>query len=358
MSDSDQDLQRRELIFKILDKLQDQEERINADKVARLAKMGKQTVLPYYKEWRYLDDLDRQQQEDLPQDLVRILKRGIAQWKHTLAEQTQVFEEKANGEIDELKLTVQNLSERQAENEKERQELSSKLQLVSEQYDESIKVNHEKDQELASLKAQLTAAEDKNEEAQTLFQQTKQDHAEALQETEQRLDSRHQDQLNHWIKVVDNERREKQELEKSKQQHQEQQVRLEKERNELNNRLESKSRAFIEACEERNQLKQHHKELQENYKPIEQCCLLLDCEPENILPSLRALIKQAQNHESLEEQVSLQKQTVTKLETDLQQFSEQATQLSELEKQLERCRGYTEALEKNLSVQIPKVDDK
>ena len=37
--------QRKQHVFAILDQLKEQGERINADKVAKLAKMGKQTIL-------------------------------------------------------------------------------------------------------------------------------------------------------------------------------------------------------------------------------------------------------------------------------------------------------------------------
>lgn len=132
MNETGQDLQRRELVFRVLDELKEGGERINADKVARLAKMGKQTVLPYYREWRFLDDVDREQQEELPEELVRVLKRGIAKWKHSLAEQGQAFEEKANTEIDELKQIVQQLSDSQAELEKENQEKNQALRATRE----------------------------------------------------------------------------------------------------------------------------------------------------------------------------------------------------------------------------------
>ena len=74
MKGSELDPKRKQHIFSILDQLRESGERINADKVARLAKMGKQTVLPYYNEWRFLAFVGSEPELELPEDLVRDLK--------------------------------------------------------------------------------------------------------------------------------------------------------------------------------------------------------------------------------------------------------------------------------------------
>ena len=111
MSETNKDLQRRELVFRVLDDLKQSGERINADKVARLAQMGKQTVLPYYNEWRFLDDSEKEVDTDLPADLVRVLKRGLVQWKHEATEEQRILQEEANQEIDNLQEMNRQLSE-------------------------------------------------------------------------------------------------------------------------------------------------------------------------------------------------------------------------------------------------------
>ena len=109
MNDSNQNEQRKKLVFGVLEELQEKGERINADKVARMAKMGKQTILPYYNEWRFTSELEKDLQEEVPEELIRALKRGIAQWKHDLSSSTRENEEAANTEIDQLKQSVQQL---------------------------------------------------------------------------------------------------------------------------------------------------------------------------------------------------------------------------------------------------------
>ena len=348
MSESDQDKQRKALVFRVLDDLKAGGERINADKVARLARMGKQTVLPFYREWRYTEDLNREEQEELPDDLVGVIKRGIAKWKHDLAQQTQAEMEQTNTEIDELKLTIQNLSDDQSLKAEEISELSNDLTDQKENLARQTSLNHEKDQYIARLQAQLDAAQQTIETLDKQLAQQKEDSEKALLQIEAKLDQRHQEQLNHWIKVVDSERRQKQELEKSLAQHQEQQTRIEREKNELNHRLDSKNRAFMEACEERNRLRAESKTLQHQVKPIEQSCLLLDCHAEALLPRLRHLVSVEQQSSALELQQEQMKQSLDRLQSELQSARKQKESSNTLEKQLEKSRGYIEALEKNL----------
>ena len=344
MSESEQDLQRRELIFRVLDDLQAKGERINADKIARLAKMGKQTILPYYKEWRYLDDVDREQQEELPEDLVRILKRGIAQWKHALAQQAQAFEEQANVEIDELKQTVTKLLDDQAINNKQQSELEDNLSKTAKQLAEQTTINHEKDREIAGLSAQVSALEERNTEAQALIAQQKKEHLIYTQQLEKKLDARHQEQLDHWITVVDNERRQKQELDKKLAQSHEQQLVIEKEKSELSNRLDAKNRVYMDACEDRNQLKAGYKALKSKADLVEKCMLLLDCESEDISARVREMQSAELKCHHSETRLSESLDTISKLRHSLEKAESKLEQLTSLEIQLEKARSYAEAL--------------
>ena len=347
MNESEQNDQRREAVFQVLDQLREQGERINADKVARLAKMGKQTVLPYYKEWRFLDDVDRQQQDELPPELVRTMKRGIAKWKHTLAEEAQSFQEQANEEIDQLKQTLQSLLDDQHAKEKQLEALANELDQVKEESGQLRTQSHEKDQAIAGLKAQLGAAEQNNQSLENQVIQQKKEYETATQTLEVKLDQRHQEQLNHWIKVVDDERRKQQTLEKQLAQHQEVLLKTEKEKNELSHRLDNKNRAFIEACEERNQLKAQCKALQNNHKPLEQSALLLDCDTNELPSQIRELQGKAQQVDHQARLLDESHQQADNLNHRLQVAENQLKTVSELEKQLEKSRGYIEALEKN-----------
>lgn len=347
MKEANQDLERRELVFRVLDELKGSGERINADKVARLAKMGKQTVLPYYKEWRFLDDVDRQQQEDLPDELVRLLKRGIAKWKHSLAKETQAIEETANAEIDELKQTVQLLGNTQTEYENQITSQTRAIELAEEATKSLQDDRIEKDKVLATLKAELIAEQNKSTHLQDQLSQQKQEFTENTKALEVRLDQRHQEQLDHWIKVVDDERRQKSELEKNQNLLKEAQLTKDKECNELSHRLDSKARAFLEACEERNSLRKDQKKLQHVEQLVSQSTLLLDCPEEQLTATIRATLNRQHQAELAEEKLILAERQMGELQTKLQQQEVQLSQFNELSGELKKARGYIEAFEKH-----------
>ena len=348
MNQSEQDLQRRELIFRVLDDLKNNGERINADKVARLAKMGKQTILPYYKEWRFLDDVERDQQEELPEDLTRILKRGIAKWKHALAQRSQEFEEQANVEIDELKQTVRKLSDDLSERDKIQTALEGRLTDVSQQLSTQVETGHEKNQQIAGLAAQIKALEQNNTEAQKTIEQQKLEHQAYTQQLEKKLDERHQEQLNHWITVVDNERRQKQDLEKQLAKTNEQLLAVEKDRSELNNRLDAKNRSYMNACEDRNRFKSEYNTLKPKVQLVEQCALLLDCSDEEIVNRLRTMQSAELKCSHNEARLSETQQIISSLQQSLGKAETKLEQVNTLEVQLEKAKSYAEALETRL----------
>ena len=357
MNESEQGLQRRELIFRVLDDLKTKGERINADKIARLAKMGKQTILPYYKEWRFLDDVERDQQEELPEDLVRMLKRGIAKWKHTLSQRAQEFEEQANIEIDNLKQTVQKLSDDLSTRDKKQSELEADLADASQRLTSLAEDNHEKDRQTASLSTQVKALEEKSDDAQKTIEQQKQEYQEQLKQLEQKLDARHQEQLNHWITVVDNERRQKQDLEKQLAKTNEHVLMVEKEKSELSNRLDAKNRAYMDACEDRNHFKSEHTALKPKGNLVEQCALLLDCKDDMIVSRLREMQNAELKCSHNETRLSETQHTIASLQQSLEKTKVKLEQVTSLEIQLEKAKSYAEALETRLPA-LEKVSDK
>ena len=350
MSETGQDLQRRELVFRVLDELKEGGERINADKVARLAKMGKQTVLPYYREWRFLDDVDREQQEELPEELLKVLKRGIAKWKHSLAEQAQAFEESANTEIDELKQTVQQLSNTQAELASESQKKASALSIAEEKLETMQNELNDRNEKIAGLTTALEAARDKQEDLQEQLKNQKQDFIEQTKALEARLDQRHQEQINHWMKVVDDERRQKTETEKRFHQQKELSLTKEKEANELGLRLDNKTRAYMDACEERNRLRKDQQALQKSREIMNQSLLLLDCCETELTNRLRATINQQHQIEMAEQKRALAEQQTEELRNKLHNQESRLSQQNSLERELEKAKGYIQALEKSIPV--------
>ena len=349
MKPLNQDLQRKQLIFGILEELREQGERINADKVARLAKMGKQTVLPYYNEWRFAGELEKDLREELPEELVRALKRGISKWKHDLSLKAREQEETANAEIDQLKQDLQHLLEAKENLEQSiagQQEQILRLDKINAQLQET---NSQKDLELTRTNAELAAEQHTSETLRQQMEDYKKETALAAEQLEQRLDQRHQEQLNHWIKVVDDERRNKADLEKRLNQQKEEQTAIEKERNELGHRLDSKTRAFMDACEERNQLRKDSQRLQVAENIINQSTLLLDCSEKEIAAEVRRIINEQHQAKITQEKLNLSEQKTGQLEEMLNQQQTELKKKSSTEKELEKIRGYAEGLEKRLT---------
>ncbi|MGI9279835.1 MAG: DNA-binding protein [Endozoicomonas sp.] len=343
-TENQKDIQRRELVFRVLDDLQARGERINADKLARIAKMGKQTVLPYYNEWRFLDDAEKEVDEELPADLVRVLKRSLIQWKHDATTSQRDFEDQANQEIDELQQAVQQLTE-------ERIALKQQMeQLVSES--ESLKENNEtlSQQQLDSekiaiqLKEQLNAEVEKNKKQEETLAASKEEHTQALTSLETKLDNQYQGQINHWIKTVDSERRLRADIESKLQKQKESELAVEKAHNEIQYRLEAKSKAHLEACEDRNNYKAAAKEAEPQVQIIKELALLLNQPTQAISSTVRQLLDTEHRARHDQDAVKESKKVQTALELKNRELQEELDSSKALEREVERLKGYNDAL--------------
>lgn len=349
MKENDQDKQRRQHIFNILDDLKEKGERINADKVARIGKMGKQTILPHYNEWRFLGTLGEEQAIELPDELVRSLKRGIAKWKYQLNEEQRSFEESTNQEIDQLKETLQQLLDRNDALTKSNEELFTQNQLAQSDL-EAVKLEtHQKDLQLKDLEALLQSEQKQNRQLQTAFDEQKVAHQQAINNLEKQLDQRHQEQLNHWLNVVDDERRLKKGLEKNIVKLNEKLGEWNRSNHELQSHLDSKSKAYIQVCEERNHLSSAREKIEVTLELSRQLMVLLDCEQKDILRNVRNLLAESRETLFVHQQYQAEKNTNEKQESRLVEMEERLRQINSLELELERVRGTAEAFEKALS---------
>ena len=349
MKGSEQDCQKRQHVFRILDQLKESGERINADKVARLAKMGKQTVLPYYNQWRHQAFIENEQELELPEDLVRDLKRGIANWKHHLAQEQQLFEESANQEIDELKESlgqqfdkIEQLTLTNGELQTHNQELTSELEILRQTLAQKNEELRDTQNALNSLQREMEYLKSQAEEQKVLQQQ-------ALSTLEKQLDQRHQEQLNHWLSVVDDERRLKQTLEKKIEKLIDHQQELKKENLELHNRLESKSKAYIRTCEERAVLAGEQEKARASVELAGQLLVLLDCKQDELLPVVRHLLAESAKLSASEQHCHDLQAGNEQLTRQLAESQQRISLLATVELELERTRGAAEAFEKALS---------
>ncbi|WP_163370911.1 hypothetical protein [Endozoicomonas acroporae] len=349
MKNSEQDKVRRQYIFSILDDLKEKGERINADKVARIGKMGKQTVLPYYNEWRYLGALGEAEELELPEDLVRGLKRGIAQWKHQLSEEQRDFAEAANQEIDELKESLNQLLEKNSQLSRSNSELQVQVQQIGAELDATRLSLQQRNQDLKELESLLKSEQRQTEQLQSAAAEQKALHLQAVSNLEKQMDQRSQEQLNHWIGVVDDERRLKQGLEKKISNQLQEQQELKKHNLELQSRLDSKSKAYIQVCEERNSLSSEKSKTEATVQLANQLMVLLDSDQGNLLGAVRNLLVGARESNMMQEQYRTAISDKEKLESRLLETEERLDEISTLRLELERARGIAEAFEKALS---------
>ncbi|MRI34143.1 hypothetical protein EOPP23_14210 [Endozoicomonas sp. OPT23] len=345
MNTSDKEIQRRELVFRVLDDMKANGERINADKVARLAKMGKQTVLPHYNEWRFLDDAEKEVDEELPADLVRVLKRALLEWRHTATESQRQFEEDANQEIDQLQATLDQMTTDQIQ-------LKQSLEELKNEREQFIKEKTALQQQTEELRRKLAVEESSHQSQQTANEQLqeqlktlKSEQTHALTAQEKKLDNQYQGQINHWIKMVDNERRLRSDLEAQLKEEKSSALAMEKERNDLHIRLENKSKAYLDACEERNQFKQQLKPLAQLNTYVTELSLLLNQPAEKVTLTVRELIRQEQDKDKELAFVPALKEKSRQLEKDLENYRGKADSMVKLEIELEKQKGYREALE-------------
>lgn len=349
MKDSKQDKMRRQHVFSILDDLKEKGERINADKVARIGKMGKQTILPYYNEWRYLGALSEAEELELPDDLIRTLKRGIAQWKHQLSEEQRAFDESANQEIDELKENLNQISNKNRQLSRSNSELQDQVQRLGAELDTAKLALGQSNEDLRELKSLLKSEQRQTEQLHSTVSEQKTLHLQAISDLEKQMDKRNQEQLNHWISVVDDERRIRQGLEKKINNLQQDKQKLEKNNLELQSRLDNKSKAYIQVCEERNTLHSEKSKTESIVQLGNQLMVLLDCDQGNLLNAVRTLLDGVREFNLMQEQHRSAKSDKEMLERRLMETEEKLDEMTSLRLELERVRGTAEAFEKALS---------
>ena len=204
-----QDSQRRSLIFTTLDGLKESGERITAQKLASLVKMGKQTVLPFYREWQELELLGDDQELELSPELVRVLKREIGKEKFRQGEQCRELQDQLNEERDHASAQIALWRERS-------EQLDTELKQAQQQTIEQEQQNTTQQRELqaqfqriTSLEQQLQNLKQNEQKLEIRLKEETDRSSQALRDQEKRLDEAHQKIIDHWLKVVDGERQDK-----------------------------------------------------------------------------------------------------------------------------------------------------
>ncbi len=236
------DNQRRAQIFNVLDDFKSRNEKITAQKLAAQVKMGKQTVLPYYREWQELEILGDDEELELSQELVRVLRREIAKEKFRQGEKTRDLQD----ELDERTYELAESREEWSLKCKELEDRTKHLEQKCSQLEQSnIELQKHLTDSQGQVKSQKERAEQLTEQHKNLENRLDQEirqGKEALVEQEGRLDEAHQKIINHWMKVIDEERREKGRLQKHLERLQETGSRREKELHETVAAMEAEKR--------------------------------------------------------------------------------------------------------------------
>lgn len=321
-------------VFAVLDDLEQRGERINADKVARLAKMGKQTVLPFYNQWKHQQVVAADESLELPNGLIKSLKVEMARWKAAEKEALAATQEQTLDEIDTL--------------EQERDALKAALTALQTDYDfqtEQLKTLTTKletnaqqllaeEKKTDNLAVNLAAEQRRCEDLLQRLNDQRDEHSAALLAQEKQLDLRQQEQINHWMSVVDEARQAQKKIEKTLQERTDEKLAADKQLLDLQHRLDSKSRAHLIACEERNAAQEQLKADHHLLEIARQLIILMDKPVEQLLPTIRVALNASQQ--------------LPALKTELANSRQQLTQQQAATLELERAKGTIAALEKQL----------
>lgn len=203
---------RRKKIFIALDEMREKKERISAQKLASKVNMGKQTVLPIYREWLEMESLTDAEQIELSEHLQRAIKREIAKEKFHLGEEARQLDEKLQEKEAALQEKEEELRVSQQEWCQKEKQLMDTLSNTQQQLEERTKNIEQQKEEIREIKKQqeiqsvtITSLKDQLKNAQK-------EKGIALREQEKQLDKAHQQLLDHWITTVDSERKEKEKL--------------------------------------------------------------------------------------------------------------------------------------------------
>ncbi len=344
MTDRTKDDSRRERIFCALDRMQEAKERINAQKLAEEVRMGKQTVLPYYREWQELQAVADADDTELSLDLIRVLKREIGREKFKQAEEQRLQNEQYLEDIAHLTETVGKLKEALESREGELQAISEENQLLKTTLEQN---RAELQQSLERFQAQETEfrlLQQQIEQNTQQLEQAEKDKTKSLLELEQRLDESHQKLLNHWIQVADRER----------QGHQLEQKRGEKQSEELQKTkvaLSKQEVQLVQATAVREKLEAELHELtEENGRLQLQSGCLHDIriklgQPDDLAVAISHLQDDSQQRNELQKQLESLKNEQDELHKDNEELGQIRKEKGELEKEVVRLTAYLDGLQ-------------
>ena len=201
---------RKSKIFAVLDEAKENNQRMTAQLLAARVNMGKQTVLPFYREWQELEAIGSSEQIALSPDIEQVLKRCLA--KEIFKINTSLLQ--LNDELYDEKLATQKARQQYEETKEVLEQQAETLKTKTDHIKHIEQQYAEKEKELAHVQQQVLMLKLEIEKEKERIQALALEKKEALNEQEKRLDRSHQQLLNHWISALDMEKQEKGKLTK------------------------------------------------------------------------------------------------------------------------------------------------
>ena len=337
--------QKKELVFQILDEMKGNNEKINADKVARKAQMGKQTILPYYNEWRFLADDAEAEEAYIPNDLIRSLKRLLIHWKHEISNELNAYKIQAQQEsedhlsiVTDLNNKNESISQKLAIAITDNDSLTGKLTVYQQQLQKK---------ELDIKKQQI---EDNNQNKiiaglQSQIEAITQENTLTLLGQEKKIDKQYKQQIEHWMKALDDERHKTQEASKLLKLSQIEMLACKKEKGNLENQVEYKTQVYLDASRDRDKLQKQLNDQDQSIIIMTKIKLILDTEEDNLTAKIKALLLSERSYLENVDKIENKIKHIQKLEIQLKDMHLQKQSNQDLQLELERSRGFTLAME-------------
>ena len=334
---------RRTKVFSALDAMKEAGEKITAQKLAAAVNMGKQTVLPLYREWQELEVLGDSEGVELSSELMRALKRELARDKFRQSAQLLELEEGMedqrqafNETISQLQQEIQTLADQVKTFEQRNLTLSQEKELLE-------KTNSEQLSRVKKLESQLGFSEKQLETLERKLQASEDSKERALQEQEKRLDEASQKLLNHWLSVVDSERREKERLNKQLEREKEKSAKVERELAETRQDVNRLDASLDKTHEENAKLYEQIKGLEQKATVSETIFLMLG-KPDDLIASIKNLQGNAAELNTFAEKNRELERSLQIINKKLDAYEQLQKSNIELEKEVIKLQAYTDGL--------------
>ncbi len=287
-----QDAQRRALIFSVLDDMKNEGVKVTAQKLATQAKMGKQTVLPYYREWQELEILGSSEDVDLSQELVRVLKREIAKEKFRQGEQLLALQDQLDEERENYSAQSELWHQQQEQLQADLHQQEQAHQALEQSHAELIEQEQALRQKLTTLADKEESLLREIEKLEERLHKESERSEKALAEQERRLDESHAKIVDHWLKVLDEERRDKTRLQKQMEKLDQERSTLSKEKARSEDLYTQERKAHQNTLEQLSATEQKLTTLQEQQVILDKANSQLN-NPDDLIVSLTQLQQQA-----------------------------------------------------------------